>query len=173
MKHILKVIPLRPVRGKYYRKQVLIVRNNTGRDEQIRSGSYNEVINKINELNLSNRIIFLGEITEDQKDYLYRNCEGYVFPSFAEGFGIPPIEAMLYGKPVFVSDKTSIPEICGNLAFYWTSFESGNMANILKQGMELYNKNPNYAEQLKKFASRYSWEENVNQYLALYRNLLN
>ncbi|MCQ2181904.1 MAG: glycosyltransferase [Bacteroidales bacterium] len=52
----------------------------------------------------------------------YSHCYAFVFASFFEGFGYPPIEAMKYGKPVLSSNTTSMPEILGNAPIYFSPF---------------------------------------------------
>ena len=51
-----------------------------------------------------------------------RGASVSIYPSAAEGFGIPAIEAMLFGKPVFLSSLTSLPEIGGKVAYYFNNF---------------------------------------------------
>ena len=138
----------------------------------IHANYFEEVKQMVCKFNLDQRVFFTDEIDESEKAWLYANCEAFLFPSLAEGFGIPPIEAMNYGKPVFVSDKTSLPEICGEFAFYWKNFEPEYMANIFKSGMTCFQNNPTYPQHLKKHAARYSWKSNVMQHLELYRNLI-
>ena len=50
---------------------------------------------------------------------LYGNCSLFVFPSFLEGFGLPPLEAMACGAPVLAANTTSIPEVLGDAAVYF------------------------------------------------------
>ena len=138
----------------------------------IHASYFEEVKHLVRKLNLDQRVFFVGEISETEKTWLYTHCEAFLFPSIAEGFGIPPIEAMNYGKPVFVSNKTSLPEICGGYAFYWKKFEPDYMADIFKTGMTIFRKNPAYPQRLKEHAAHYSWRSNVLQHLELYRNLL-
>lgn len=134
---------------------------------------YAQKINKKSiKYHLEDRVFIIGSISEEEKSYFYQHCAAFVFPSLAEGFGIPPIEAMSYGKPVFVSDKTSIPEICGNLAFYWNHFEPKYMARVFNEGMQIYNSNPDYAEQLKSYTLKYNWNRCIEEYIALYKEIL-
>lgn len=70
-------------------------------------------------LGVSGRLQFTGAIPETQKQWYLKNCTAFAFPSLAEGFGLPVIEAMSFGKPVFLSDRTSLPEIGGDLAYYF------------------------------------------------------
>ncbi len=61
---------------------------------------------------------FLGYISDEDFVTLAKNCKAFIFPSFYEGFGLPPLEVMSLGTPVIVSDRCSLPEIFGNSAQY-------------------------------------------------------
>jgi len=64
-------------------------------------------------LHIGDKVIFPGFIPMEDIPHLYNCAELFVYPSFYEGFGLPPIEAMACGIPVIASNATSIPEICG------------------------------------------------------------
>lgn len=66
--------------------------------------------------------IILPYLSESDLAYIMENCYAFVFPSYFEGFGYPPIEAMKYGKPVLCSNTTSIPEVCGDAAIYFSPY---------------------------------------------------
>lgn len=61
-------------------------------------------------------VVILGYITEEEKEMLYRNAVVFVFPSLAEGFGIPVLEAFNNKVPVITSNTTSLPEVAGDAA---------------------------------------------------------
>ena len=61
-------------------------------------------------------------LTDSDLEHAYQQAQALIFPSFFEGFGYPPIEAMRYGTPVIVSHVTSIPEILGDAAVYFSPF---------------------------------------------------
>src|SRR3984885_1085750 len=67
---------------------------------------------------ISNRIILTGGIDDQELRGVYALATVFCFPSFAEGFGLPPLEAMASGVPVIVADRTSLPEVCGDAATY-------------------------------------------------------
>lgn len=77
---------------------------------------YDEVYKVVDNLNLGNKVIFTGAINDDELKFLYKNAELFVYPSFYEGFGLPPLEAMSYEIPCIVSNRTSIPEVVGDAA---------------------------------------------------------
>ena len=61
---------------------------------------------------------WLGALPDSELPKLFNDSLCLAFPSMAEGFGLPPLEAMALGCPVVVSDRTSLPEICGDAALY-------------------------------------------------------
>ncbi|MEN4758782.1 glycosyltransferase family 1 protein [Chryseobacterium sp. C39-AII1] len=132
-----------------------------------------EVRKRIKELNLENRIHFLKNVSEEEKYAIIQNCETMCHPSIAEGFGIPPIEAMAFGKPVFLSKYTSLPEIGGNKAFYFDSFEPKAMSSIFHEKMTLYNSNKEVmSEDIKNWTKQYSYTAMSNNYLKFYEKIL-
>jgi glycosyltransferase involved in cell wall biosynthesis len=134
---------------------------------------YRKTLETVHESGLEQRVVFMGEIPEGEKLWLYQHCSAFLFPSLAEGFGMPPVEAMSFGKPVFVSNRTSIPEICGNLAFYWENFDAEYMANVFRLGMQTCRNDSEYPQKIKHDAtSRYSWERTIMKYIELYRKVL-
>lgn len=130
------------------------------------------VKNAIEKHNLSHRVHIVGKIPETSKKYYFKNCTGFVFPSLREGFGIPPIEAMTYGKPVFMSANTSLPEIGGENAFYWDHFDPEYMATVFLNGMEKVEKDPFFSEKVKAHAAQFDWSATAKEYLKVYRKIL-
>lgn len=120
----------------------------------------------------AHRVKVIGAVTESEKNWYYKHCEAFLFPSLAEGFGIPPIEAMRYGKPVFLSDRTSLPEIGGDNAYYFKSFEPSAMQQAFNDGMKHYQL-AMPAEKIIAHASRFNWQNSAHAYLEVYRSTLN
>lgn len=118
---------------------------------------------------VENRLVFTGAVTEAEKYWYMKNCEAFLFPSLAEGFGLPVIEAMYFGKPVILSTHTSLPEIGGDAAYYFTSFEAGDMEQVLENSLKQYNRNKP-AEKIKQRAAGFNWDVAAKQYLEVYRN---
>ncbi len=134
----------------------------------------NTLKNIIHRLGLKNRVIITGKINDLDKQYYLKNCTAFVFPSLREGFGIPPIEAMRFGKPVFLSNNTSLPEIGGEYAFYWNNYDPEYMAEIVISGLNSYLNNKNIMS--KKYiahAKSFNWNNAAQAYIEVYKSLLN
>jgi glycosyltransferase involved in cell wall biosynthesis len=130
-----------------------------------------QLTGQIQSMGLQN-IICLHDITNGQKAWLYAHCEAFLFPSLLEGFGLPVIEAMHFGKPVFISNFSSLPEIGGDKAFYFNTFEAVDMKNTVLQKTSAAKNNPAFTAGLKKHASGFSWKKNVQTYLEWYDSIL-
>lgn len=136
--------------------------------------SYGEKISSlIRKNNLDKQVFLTGKIGDMEKQYYMKNCTAFVFPSLQEGFGLPPIEAMTFGKPVFLSKLTSLPEIGGNVAYYWENFDPETMKKTLFAGLEDYKNNQKERETaLIARASTFNWEKAAKHYSEVYESLL-
>ena len=127
---------------------------------------------KVDELGLGERIIFPGKVDDSTRQWLYANCEAFLFPSLAEGFGLPVVEAMYEGKPVFLSKVTSLPETGGDLAFYFDDFSEQAMANHIRSKLEYVRRDQSAFEAaLKERAGQFNWENCTARYLDLYKRI--
>ncbi len=130
-------------------------------------------LQKVKDLGLEKRVHILENVENNEKYFLLQHCESYCHPSLAEGFGIPPVEAMYFGKPVFLSHLTSLPEIGGDLAFYFNDFSSESMKNIYEVGMKKFNDDQgNFEKKLKERATKFSYRQMADSYEKLYKDLL-
>jgi glycosyltransferase involved in cell wall biosynthesis len=118
-------------------------------------------------------VVFTGAINAQEKKWLYEHCTAFVFTSKAEGFGLPVIEAMQFGKPVFLLNSTSLPEIGSTYAQYWNKDDNGElMAQKLQDGLAFYQLQPQTLEEMKQYAAGFHWQANAKAYAALYKQLL-
>jgi glycosyltransferase involved in cell wall biosynthesis len=79
-------------------------------------GNRKKALDMIKRLGLQDDVRFFGYIDEKELPLFYNLADAFVFPSFAEGFGMPVLEAMACGCPVVASNQTSIPEVAGDAA---------------------------------------------------------
>ena len=75
-----------------------------------------------------NSLIIPGFVKDFDLPLIYNNAECLIFPSTYEGFGLPPLEAMIYGCPVIASNSASIPEVCGDAALYFEPLKFEELA---------------------------------------------
>lgn len=141
-----------------------------GRDDD--TSYLNYLIESARVLGVENKLRILGSITENEKAWYFENCYAFTSPSTAEGFCMPVAEAMSVGKPLFLSNKTALPEIGGNVAFYFSDFKPARMQKTFADGMTLY-KETNMQEAIKKRGADFCWEKAAKGYLDIYHSLLN
>jgi len=110
-------------------------------------------------------------ISDAQKAWAYANCTGFLFPSLTEGFGLPPIEAMHFGKPVFLARRSCLPEIGAQAADYFDSFQPAAMKAVIEQGLADHQQEGR-AQRIVTHAAQFNWDLAGTAYLALYRRLL-
>jgi glycosyltransferase involved in cell wall biosynthesis len=121
---------------------------------------------------LADRIILPGKVSDAERSWLYQNCTAFLFPSRSEGFGLPLIEAMGSGRPVFCSHATSLPEVGGDLAFYWHDLDPDTMASAVRAGLQIVERDSQFGDRLRQHAGRFSWPRAARAYLALYQRVL-
>lgn len=121
---------------------------------------------------VSERVVLTGTVTRSERCWLYRNAEAVLLPSLTEGFGLPVVEAMSCGKPVFMSNSTSLPEVGGPDGFYWDSYDPDHMASLFRDGMAAYAADSDYPARLAANAARFKWKRAASAYLRLYRSAL-
>ena len=98
-------------------------------------------------------IVWAGYITDEELKALYKNTLGFIYPSFYEGFGIPPMEALACGcKKVYVSDTSCLPEIFEDSVIYLNPYKVEKILNEREAIKE---------ESIKKVLNKYSWEKSI------------
>lgn len=94
---------------------------------------YHRLVNQIEELGLSGRVILPGYVPDSDLPTLYSGAAVYAFPSLYEGFGFPALEAMACGTPVVCSNTSSLPELVGDAALTVAPTDTKNLAESLGQ----------------------------------------
>ncbi|MBC8592572.1 glycosyltransferase family 4 protein [Oscillospiraceae bacterium N12] len=139
----------------------------------VRSEYENKIIEEAQELGVSERVKIIGTIPEAEKHWYYKNCEAFLFPSVAEGFGLPVIEAMYYQRPIFLSLHTCLPEIGSHYAYYFNrDFDRKKMQEEFKEGMRDFSSGNMNQDAMKEHALGFSWANAAKQYWDIYEQLL-
>ncbi len=121
---------------------------------------------------LAQHVLFLGQVDYDDLPLVYENAHAMVLPSFYEGFGLTPLEAMSCGCPVVVSRAASLPEIFEDDAIYVDPYSSTDIANGLKTMIS----NVDLHQRLKisglERCLRFDWDTTVEKHLEIIKELL-
>lgn len=118
------------------------------------------------------RVSFTGRIDDSTLRALYAAAVVFVFPSLYEGFGLPPLEAMISGTPVVCSDAASLPEVAGDAAL---AFPAGDSAAAARQVERVLSDGALRASLVAAGTERaglFTWERTAEATLAVYRELL-
>lgn len=141
----------------------------TGRDDP----KYKYVKDVSVQKGIGDKVKFLGLVPEEELPHLYRLAYAYVFPSFYEGFGLPPLEAMASGTPVVASNVSCIPEICGEgNALYFDPYSIFDMAEKMDKvayDQRLYNE---LIDKGVEHVKQFSWRKMAEETLAVYKKAL-
>jgi glycosyltransferase involved in cell wall biosynthesis len=117
-------------------------------------------------------VILPGYIEDEDLAAVYAGALACVFPSFGEGFGLPPLEAMGCGTPVASSDAFSLPEVGGDAVRYFDPREPQQMVEVLRPILS----DPDLRAEMRQRglaqAARFSWQKAAEQTWALYQTLL-
>jgi glycosyltransferase involved in cell wall biosynthesis len=134
------------------------------------SFGYDEVKYMINQYNIEDRVIKTGWIGEEDLPCLYASADAFIFPSFYEGFGIAPLQAMASGVPVVASRVSSIPEVVGDAALLINPHD----VNDLSAAMERIIVDRQLRDQLisrgLERTKLYSWSKAAEETLALIKS---
>ncbi len=138
-----------------------------GSENKIFSNS--EIRNLIKEVP---NVEFTGYVSDNELLKLYQKAKLFVYPSLYEGFGLPPLEAMACGTPVIVSSTASLPEVCGDAAYYVNPYDEKDIA----RGLETVLKDEKLQKELtQKGLERvrmFSWEKSAAKLLGIIKKLL-
>jgi len=138
-----------------------------------RKSSYPDAIfSQIDNLQLRKKVVFTDSIPTLELALLYNAATVFVFPSFHEGFGIPPLEAMSCGCPVISSNRASLPEVVGDAGILIEPDDIDRLATAIQEVLT----NQKLKARLKaaglKQAAKFSWKKTVQQTLEVYKKAL-
>ena len=130
---------------------------------------YDETLRAIKELELSDAVILTGYVPEGDLPAMYSGALCFIYPSYFEGFGLPPLEAMQCGVPVIVGDRTSLPEVVGDAGILVDPFDVDALAGAIEKVISDSNLRTELGVQGLARAKLFNWQETARQTLAVYR----
>lgn len=125
----------------------------------------------VRQLNLREDVVELGAVPYAALHHLYKTCDLYVTPAYAETFAHPLVEAMASGLPVIASDLAVHREICGDAAQYFPRFEPHILAQRIMQLCESPEQRVEMREKGILRSRDFSWDKHVEQLISLARSI--
>jgi glycosyltransferase involved in cell wall biosynthesis len=132
----------------------------------------NELFHKIKELQLESDVVFTGGVSNDDLPVLYNGAEVLVYPAFAEGFGLPVLEAMACGTPVITSNTTSLPEVVGDAAILVNPYAFEEIGESLDRLLSNQGLRRELSEKGLQRAKLFSWEKTAEETIEVYRKTM-
>lgn len=130
---------------------------------------HDSLLTKTSELELSDRVFFLGRVDEERLDALYRCAEALVFPSEYEGFGNPALEAMARGCPVVATNAGSLPEVIGDAGLLVEPRRPRALAAAIARVLDDEELNSSLRHAGRERAKQFGWRDAGEALLAAYR----
>jgi glycosyltransferase involved in cell wall biosynthesis len=133
---------------------------------------YEEFFAELERSPARDRVILVGYVKEADLPAVYGGALAFVFPSFGEGFGLGPLEAMASGTPVLSSDTTSLPEVGGDAARYFDPHDVESMVEATREVLA----NAELREEMCRLglaqAAQFSWKRAAAETWAVYQELM-
>lgn len=132
---------------------------------------YESVFKAMDEAVHSDRIKYIGHVSDNEAVALFNLADLFVFPSLYEGFGLPPLEAMACGCPVVTSNRSSIPEVVGDAAMQVNPESEEELAAAMARVLENDSLRLEMSEAGLKRAAQFSWDRCAEETLEVYRDV--
>ena len=155
----------RRLRDNYKSQAVLAIAGNRG-------WLVEEVDAVIEELNLGEAVRCLGGVPNEELVYLYNAAKLFVLPSFYEGFGLPPLEAMACGTPVIVSNTSSLPEVVGDAGWLVNPEDVEGLTVAMYRILTDENLRHEMRSKGLKRAATFSWDRAARETIQVYQKVV-
>jgi glycosyltransferase involved in cell wall biosynthesis len=118
-------------------------------------------------------VLYLGYVPDNELGKFYNLASLFVYPSFYEGFCLPPLEAMACGCPVIVSNAASLPEVCGEAAFYVDPNDIGSIARGMDRVLKDETLRKSMIAKGLERSRLFSWEKSAREHLKVFEEVMN
>jgi glycosyltransferase involved in cell wall biosynthesis len=156
----------RRLRDDYKREEPLVLAGLNG-------WLWEEVYETVDNLDLAKHVAFLGRVPDEDLVYLYNAASLFVHPSFYEGFGLTPLEAMTCGAPVIVSNTSALPEVVGDAGLMIDPHDLEGLTVALWRMLTDRELRQSYVEKGWQRAKCFSWEKAAEKTLEVYHKVGN
>ncbi len=130
------------------------------------------IMEEYRQLQLGERVRFLGAAGQDELVRLYNGATSFVYPSRYEGFGLPPLEAMACGVPVLAADNSSLPEVVGEAGILLPATDPAAWLSAMLAVQSEAGLHDQMSQAGLSQAARFSWNRAAEETLALYRRVI-
>lgn len=137
-----------------------------------KDASYKSYAALVKDLGLDDSVIFTDFVPDGQLRWAMEHTKAYVYPSLSEGFGLPGLEAMLYGAPLISSSATCLPEVYGDAAEYIDPYSEEDIAKKIIKVLASEKRQKELVAAGEKQIKKYSWKKMAEQTISIYDNAL-
>jgi glycosyltransferase involved in cell wall biosynthesis len=131
-----------------------------------------EVFSLVEQLKLQDSVRFTGYVEDADLPALYSAAEAFVYPSYYEGFGLPPLEAMACGTPVITSDVSSLPEVVGEAGLTHAPEDVRALTEGMARLLGDESARAHFKSAGLRQAAQFSWDRAARETQAVYDELL-
>lgn len=120
----------------------------------------------------SDNIDIIDHVNQDELKAYYQNAKLFIFPSFHESFGFPPLEAMACGTPIVVSNVTALPEVCGGAALYVDPYSTEDIGEKIQLLLSDISLQEEYIAKGLAHVKIYTWKDAAKVHLKKFKEML-
>lgn len=132
---------------------------------------YGETLRAVEASGARESIVLTGYVSEGHLPALYTGALCFAYPSFFEGFGLPPLEAMRCGAPVLAGDRTSLPEVVGDAGLLVDPFDTAALARALARLVDDAQLRETLRERGLRRARSFDWRDTARMTLQVYQKV--
>jgi glycosyltransferase involved in cell wall biosynthesis len=132
---------------------------------------YDETLRALDETNIKDAVVLTGYVPESDLPALYSGALCFVYPSYFEGFGLPPLEAMKCGAAVIVGNRTSLPEVVGDAGLAVDPFDVDAIASAIRKLVKDSVLRRELSIKGQERARKFDWRETARKTLAVYNEV--